>query len=317
MRRHAERLLLAGACALLTVGCEQVTEPVVTESIEPGTPLFGPKIKPKKENCVDPENPACLPGPSPEDPNPNAPGYFIGPAYTMDNCKSIGISVDADNDGFDDKCELFLALRFAPLLTTNPGEIYLSRETFFAANDRPAGWFGTPVEHVEIFYLLGYHWDIGHPGDSEFIALRVEYNAITKHWELQGGFLSAHWNTVSNSSEDLLASQFSMPDKALGYPRVWVSKNKHANYRTKSKCNAGSILGSDTCNGNVDDERVEILLNGRNIGSSGSPNFANGVASATPLIYPGLEYFWTDGVDFCGWLGQQPGCAGGYEQSLF
>lgn len=107
-----------------------------TARVEADTP-WGPQ--PNKWACVDPDNPSCLPGPSPEDPDPSAPGIFIGADWTMSLCRD---SNDSDLDGLHDNCEYLLAAAFSPLLATSPNDQDLTRETYWAATYRPANWDG-------------------------------------------------------------------------------------------------------------------------------------------------------------------------------
>lgn len=265
------------------------------------------------------------------DPDPAAPGIYLGSTFSFAACTASG---GADQDGVGELCEFQLALAFRPLLHTNQYDEDLTREPAWAA--RRGG-----VNEVVIFYALAYHMDGGsdafydpcradftgsclsHFGDSEFIELRVKYNATTAHWVLNGAFLSAHYQTDGESSTNLTASTIGTlfyPEKNLGYPRVLVSRDKHANYPTWAVCEyIGGWNGSDSCQGNRDDVRVEVWRN-RNLGSSTYP-FFDQVNSNSPLIYSGTEYFWTAGKPFCGWDGpslnhNRANCAGVYGDHL-
>lgn len=112
---------------------------------------------PQKQSCTDPDDPLCLPGPDPNDPDPDAPGYYIGPDYNMDFCRQ---SNDLDGDGFDDNCEYRIAHRFKPLLATNPSDD-VSREPYWVASyEEEIPGYGTQ-EGVKIMYLFSYHLDLG------------------------------------------------------------------------------------------------------------------------------------------------------------
>ncbi len=76
----------------------------------------------------------------------------------------------------------------------------------------------------------------------------------------------------------------------LGYPRVWVARNKHASYPRERTCNNGGTLGSDDCSDNIDEARV-LVDRYRNLGSY-QHQFLNCVTSENPISYPGTECFW-------------------------
>jgi hypothetical protein len=271
---------------------------------------------PLAQNCYDPDDPMCLPGPSPDDPDPDAPGYFIGLDYNMDQCRQ---SNDFDDDGFDDNCEYRIARRFAPLLATEPSDD-VSREPYWIAKHNP-DLPGTAGEGLEIMYLFSYHMDWGddtfgdgHSGDSEFVIVRVVYDTVSKHWQLWSMFFAAHHGELGQADEDLLFGAVQYPDgTSRGYPRVWVADKKHASYRSKRKCDAGNRT-LDTCQYNVDDDRVEVNVF-RNLGSSSVP-FTNCVTSENPISYQGTECFWQASYSFCGWDSDRTDCAGPYADHL-
>lgn len=285
----------------------------------------GPRISPQKQACYDPLDPTCLPGPAPDDPNPSAPGYYIGSDYTMSFCRQ---SNDLDFDGFDDNCERRLASRFSPLLATKLSDD-TSRETYWVATYRdqlpglaPPG--ESLPEGVDIMYLIGYHLDLGdsvigvfvdggHSGDSEFVVLRVGYNASTKHWILWNAFYAAHHETSTESDFQGPYPDFEYPDVYRGYPRVWAADKKHGSYISKVACNRGGLEGSDDCSYNRDRDRLEILWN-RNLGT-GSHQFKNCVSSTNPISYPGTECFW-DYLAFCGWDLDRTNCSTAYRSWL-
>jgi hypothetical protein len=307
------RWLFLAVPLLFLVSCGQTTEP------ESADPNFMKPI-PLAQNCYDPDDPMCLPGPSPDDPDPDAPGYFIGLDYNMDQCRQ---SNDFDADGFDDNCEYRIARRFAPLMATNPSDD-VSREPYWVATYVPSLPFGSS-DGLKIMYLFSYHMDWGdpetggygsHSGDSEFVILYVEFDESTEHWLLTGAFYAAHHENYALNLWDTYkpASGFEMPDKVNGYPRVWVANDKHASYPHKRACNNGGALNADDCNSNVDDERIEVS-HLRNIGSADNP-FTNCVASENPISYPGTECFWSASYSFCGWDLDRTNCSSPYADHL-
>jgi len=307
------RWLFLAVPLLFLVSCDTPTE--TTDSTDPN---FKKPI-PLKQSCYDPDDPLCLPGPAPDDPNPNAPGYYIGPDYNMAHCTQ---SNDLDDDGFDDNCEYRIARRFAPLLATNPGDD-TSREPFWVARYREALPYGDD-DGVEIMYLFSYHMDWGdpetgtssHSGDSEFVVLWVSFNETSEHWLLEGAFYAAHheegeppWNDREGPY-----SMFETPDKDRGYTRVWVANGKHASYPNKRTCNRSGTFFADDCSYNSDDERVEVSRY-RNIGSA-THRFYNCVYSENQVSYPGTECYWNQGYEFCGWDLDRTQCSTPYAQHL-
>src|SRR2546428_12080639 len=59
------------------------------------------------------EQPLCQLGCNEQDPNPTAPGVFLGSGVTPDVC-IMGGQTDADQDDLGDFCEKNLAFAFAP-----------------------------------------------------------------------------------------------------------------------------------------------------------------------------------------------------------
>lgn len=247
-------------------------------------------------SCYDPSWYECSQNPPSGDPQPSAPGVYLGPNFSWSSCTSTS---GPDGDGLEDFCEFQLALASRPLLATHPNDGALARQPHWAARR-----FGS---QVVIFYALAYHWDGGsdsewckgdveggclpHPGDAEWIELRLTYNTTTLHWELLNMRLSQHGNSAVYSNPEF-------PSKDRHYPRVWVARGKHANYKTRADCDSGAVFGADTCFGNVDDVRVEVY-SARNLGSS-SNQYVNRVLGFAPL-YQGVEEFWNTNFHFCGW----------------
>ena len=119
--------------------------------------------------------------------------------------------------------------------------------------------------------------------------------------------MSAHYEDFGDSSEDLFSWELEHPTKYLGYPRVYVSRDEHANYATSGECEDGGAADVDTCVGNSDSGR--IFVGGyRNVGSS-ITNLINAVTSQR-AGYTGTEYFWT-AQDFCGWEEPDPNGSAG------
>ncbi|MEX2281938.1 MAG: hypothetical protein WEE89_05605 [Gemmatimonadota bacterium] len=251
-------------------------------------------------SCYDPTDPHCSHTPPFGDPSPGSAGIFLGSSMSYSACTSTSIN-DVDNDGLDDFCEFQIALSFRPTISTNPYDEDITREPYWAAIDA-----GT---EIRVAYLPSYHFDngnefsgicdfetwgfcAGHFGDSEFTIAHIGYNPSTQHWLLNRLYTSAHWGTIGNSSVWSDSTQVEYPQKTRWWPRVYVARDKHANYRSRSTCNAGG-LETDSCEENIDTDRLTVLEY-RNVGSGPPPA---GIDSTTtqdnPILYSGFEYYWT------------------------
>jgi hypothetical protein len=229
-------------------------------------------------------------------------------------------SGDADYDTVLDSCEAALAYAAAPFLAFDFGERDYSREPYWAATVIPTG-------RIRIFYALSYHRDVGydfsgfdaHYGDSEFITVDLTYHG-SGVWSVYQLFLSAHYGAAPYS-EWVLRTQFPPPvlvkdpARTLGM-EVWVARDKHANYKSQSACNAGNYT-FDYCGSDVITSYVEAFSNA-NLGQNQrrlidcvqsrpySPNFW--------WAYVGTECFWS-GSRFKGWY--DPAVVGGDDSSPY
>jgi hypothetical protein len=283
------------------------------------------------------------------DPNPSAPGYFGGTLYAPAACFSAtgaGIN-DADYDGMSDFCEQRLAALFAPAFATAPAsydcdrgmEPYWSAKYFPARGNvvriaylfsyyRDCGSSGTILSALgsfigTVFTFNGLFPDYSlgpipissadqtesHSGDSEFLIVDLRWDAASMHWYLSRAFLSAHFGTAADGSRSVSTSGISYPTKYGGYPLVWVAANKHANYPSRSTCNAGrGPLGTihDNCDSNSPIYGSRMYFSGyRNVGSAQQSLIgAQGCVTSQnqPLFKPGTECFWKPGDYFDGWL---------------
>lgn len=243
-------------------------------------------------------------------------GMSMAQCYVDDPSPLTGIDVDSDN--IDDECEWRIASAFAPELQFATGELDGSRETFWSAHDKVActGWYTktgldeycqgyAPV--IRVAYLLGYHNDMGpfgHKGDSEFLILEAFYESVTGRWRFNRVYMSAHYGASGpgpgpDSSRWWYSYEVQYPTQDYGYPRVWVSRNKHGNYPNDSECDAGAWYYTDDCDAGGGGGRVAVHQD-RNIGEK-TDQIINAAPSPDPQ-YPGTEYFWS-GTDFAGWWG--------------
>ncbi len=295
--------------------------------------------------------PMCVEGCLDPDPDPSAPGIYLAGANLMPPVCHDPNQLDSDSDGLSDTCEIQLATAFSPALS-----FYQSDQV-----DRESRWFAHPLDYgyVRLGYLLGYYYDVGnvgnvrsncqtfltipglsdfvnwifgggaesclgHLGDSEWIALDVVYNAGSGHWVLQHARLSAH--TQPRLLEGTYGSyplQLSYPEKAGGYPLIWVADGKHANYESDAACDAGGTSGADECYDTPRYiERANVMASGGNIGSW-QVKLIDGVQSINPqhpaiVLGPGYtrtEYYFTPSY-FYGWYPGSGAHADGYSSVL-
>lgn len=183
------------------------------------------------------------------DPNPqDNTGIFI-PNVNPSSCylNLTSSIVDLDKDWLDDACEAAIASAFSPEWHLALDEPCPGREPVWAAT------FFPDVQRVRIAYMPAYYNDCGtscsitgcssgHAGDSEFAMVEVMYYQGLGHWVLQQIWLSAHYGEGPvDRSRWVDASSVEYPDRPFGYPRIWASKKKHANYATLSMCGSGQF----------------------------------------------------------------------------
>ncbi len=248
------------------------------------------------------------PGYPTSDPDPNAPGIWVGINMGLSRCYSpTGANInDADMDRFDDWCEKWIAYDFRPALRPNYYDCDLRMEPAWSVKYLPASGI------IRVGYWLSYYndcgnqhaWECGtsvganfcrgHDGDSEFIVADLRYNLATDHYLVQRAFMSAHYGTGSwtDYSTNLDYTWLEFPEKPQGYFHAWVSRGKHANYPRQGLCNSGALLGTDTCDDNTAVSRMEFDWN-RNVGSP-----ARHMLDCTPAkpemqyFRPGIECYW-------------------------
>jgi len=239
---------------------------------------------------------------------------------------------DSDADGLSDLCELFVAQAFAPEFVIATGgcdwdeSVWPARaggEYYFAV-DRRGG------DTLRIAYAPAYYRDCGwqgikcwlpfvdcsgHAGDSEFIALDVHADRVSRKWRTVAIFLSAHCFDRHDSNcrwyrgTDLDAFGWAGGIRG-GVPAIWISEGRHANYPAQARCDRGKFH-LDTCDRNVTAFRYPVRHDRQNLGSPAHPagsaggcvdprqagwNSALTVAGAT-------ECFWLEDDRFRGWQG--------------
>lgn len=262
--------------------------------------------------------------PPPSSADVSSQGYTLTESISWSNCTAPGVADDGDGDGVSDSCEHQVAFAFRPRTLLRWDDEAPTREPYWTV--RPDGQGA-----LWVMYLLAYHSDPGdvsfgtfsHKGDSEFILLRIVNSTLSgSHWYADRAILSAHWGTDADDSYSGDAGAMEYTDDVFrGRPLVHVAKDKHANYRSRSECNWGGGLWTDTCDGIQVHIHVPVLL-ARNIGnytSAGGTKKLDCVPSeriAEPAF--GREECFFTGTFFGGWLNSATyeTSAGAYAASL-
>ncbi|HYJ79341.1 MAG TPA: hypothetical protein VEW03_07060 [Longimicrobiaceae bacterium] len=250
------------------------------------------------------------------DPYPAAPGIYLGwvAPETCFRSRNPGVaSADQDLDWLHDSCELELARAFAPSWKMSRKDDCLDGEPYWAAK-----YFATS-EHVRIAYMPAYYRDCGptfldfnHDGDSEFVMVQVRYDASVQHWVFDGMFISAHYGTANDHSQWVYPSQAQFTWRAGTHPTVWVSIDKHGNYRSKEYCNSWDLLTvvgiHDQCDWSWLDPLRFPVDPSHNVGSSHV--HLRDAVTAEKIFSSRVEHIWT-GTQFRGW--QEPNLFGGFQ----
>lgn len=251
------------------------------------------------------------------------PGYKL-PGLTMNACRTVGVSgIDADWDQLDDECEWQIASAFAPSLRFSSGEDLDSRESYWMAHAKYActsAYTGDTIHYtcvewrwvIRVAYLLGYHDDVEHIGDSEFLIVDIAYVEGADSWRSSRMFTSAHYGTGGDLSGWSYHNQvLEYPGIFMTYPRSWVSIGKHANYPTKDGCNTNTPFYYDNCYTNGWSERVSVRRQD-NIGELENQLI---LVVSSRSGFPGDECFWCYGY-FDGWYSSSDDITPSYRYAL-
>ena len=151
----------------------------------------------------------------------------------------------------DDGCEYRIAHAFAPSLLFLTSSTCAQGEPYWAAK------YFANAGIVRIAYMPAYYRDCGHPnispsifghaGDAEFIWVEVSYNVVTRHWQFDSMWLSAHFGESYPVLEQLggfdIDRSAQVSAGATGFhsvyrshPEIWVASSKHANYNSVESC---------------------------------------------------------------------------------
>ena len=250
-------------------------------------------------------------------------GYDLGTSfaecYDSRNANDYH-ELDRDGDSLDDDCEYQIASEFAPVLMFDREESGSERETYWAVRTMES-----LEASVAVFYALGYYQDTGdvrpHNGDSEFIVLYVK-NFGGARWAVWGVVMSAHYGQKLPPGADNSKGTFSpeWADTVGGRPVVWVSRGKHANYKSRQECNGGlynwlqgighrtglrDAEAVDICGDNPIRDSVYVQVDA-NIGGNGMV-LVNCTWSQVGNGRSGMECLWDKDRVFRGWAGGDDG----------
>lgn len=189
-----------------------------------------------------------------------------------------------------------MAQTFRPYFFVSPSDCDLRRDTYYSARRN----YSSNLLHI--FYLIGYHRDCGdetfgtgHVGDSEFIILNVQESPSNPGaWFLLEGYYSAHYGEITDSGGWYFGSVIEYMN---GAPASWVSIGKHANYPSRSSCDAGAFW-ADSCDDNMFPGDW-TMLSGSNIGNSEAGSILTDCTSSR-IGLPGTECLWGS-AEFRGW----------------
>lgn len=187
------------------------------------------------------------------DPNPSAPGMWLGADMTPSRCfagtkATIDPTLpDLDHDWLFDSCEYVLASGFRPFLHATG--TCIDAQPFWAAKYFPGvATLADPNPRglVRIMYMPAYFVDCGYPiigrpgghdGDSEFIIVEASFDPSTSHWVAERLYLSNHQD--DDIDVQATSGAITWGANSRSYPQIWVADGKHANYLSEPACDEG------------------------------------------------------------------------------
>ena len=273
-------------------------------------------------------------------PNGLARSVQSGIVSSAGECRVDSLAANADADGLSNACESSLAKDFAPELRidtadcswTGPATEMLAGGYFYAVHPLNPG-----RDSVRIVFLPAYFRDCGwrgfqqilhfgrggaHAGDSEVIVVDVR-RLQEDTWQTTGVFLSAHCFGRSDGrcrwfrGRDL--EDFAWTAGRLSAPRVWVARDKHANYPNQRACESGHWR-QEECGGGGREDRFPVRGMEQNLGTRTHPQFGTeGCVSSEQLPLPiagtrpgTSECLWSTSRPFRGWQRDYAGSATPY-----
>lgn len=294
------KTLLAACAALLAMSAcsdiRDITEPAEAETGEPATVATA--------DCH-----LTITGCPPPRPPGGGKGWrkkFVG--LSIEECRDTSTFSDSDGDGLTDDCEHTVAAVFAPYMMVHPSDDVRRREHYVVMPG--------PGDYVLVFYAFGYFLDHGragvsaHNGDSEHVIFEI-FAQSGPEWYLTEAFLSAHLDEKwgADHSDRFRATSLEWHH---GHPRIWVAKNKHANYISMEACDGGGMrwgLGSFEHCGSAHEADLFRVRGDGNLGQSETDNPGTGLRMLRNCVEGGgsslTECYWLPGHRFCGWQGQR------------
>ena len=261
------------------------------------------------------------------------PGGIVLPAFVDARyCAFIyDASDDLDHDGIRGDCESLLANVFRPMLARNNHDEAPEREPYYSVARVPNS------NKIKIMYALSYFRDPGdpsfvieaHDGDSEFIIVTVHNTNDPRGnvWALDDETLSAHWGAGGGvehtATYDYNSVEF--PSDFRRRPRVWVSWNKHANYRSTAVCEAQWNDVCDRFYTGTAYEDVDVV-GSANLGNSFNTTpesiqnqLVDCTSSRSPRYWGNFyqECFWSNTSYFAGWKGDAGQAKAGPYRNMF
>lgn len=260
---------------------------------------------------------------APGDPNPGSAGVWLGADVTPGACFNPSAAYDSDSDGLHNTCESVIARAFAPLLAFDDDEVCSGGEPHWAAK-----FFSNGA--VRIAYMPTYYDDCGykynpdsrgdaHRGDSEMITVEVVFNSGTRHWEFLRMWTSAHYGVTypyrGDASRWNSVDMTQFPVRSRAFPKVFVARDKHANYNTISFCEDHIVLwywGATTSFEDCSDAGRKVrfpVLEHRNVGSPAAPKpcARSETTGRNQDPYYRAECFFVPSTSFRGWYTYQDG----------
>jgi hypothetical protein len=198
----------------------------------------------------------------------------VGPAFAA--------GADTDRDGLPDAFEQALLQKFVPRFHISQGDCDLAPAEFLPGSPGPRvksrngtvygqvlplpPRSGGAFAEIHFYHLWSKDCGLnGHDLDAEsvYALLRAgTAEADPRDWRAEFWLAGAHEDTFCDVSNGAAAAAVEAVDRG---PDVWVSRDKHASFLSKSLCSGG--CGRDTC----EDARPLAVSNLINLGEPGAP----------------------------------------------
>lgn len=226
----------------IVAGLSVVLEPACRQSaLSPDLTLYGCETDP---NCNNGGGGGGGGGGLATDPNPAAPGYWMGTTVTPATCISpngAGIS-DVDADGTSDYCENLLADKFRPAMRFSQYDCDTGMEPYWAAKAFPA-----EGNVVRVGYLFSYYEDCGLPsptphdaedgiitggdlcGVAQVVGTLFTFNGLLPDYSLLGLPISPDDQCAGHAGD----SEFLILDLRYCHRRSQIAQNRRVKLHTR------------------------------------------------------------------------------------